>query len=94
MEKKNTFKLNKLDKQAMKNNGLDPNKYTMTELALAHRLEAEKFTRMEYERFVCWLCNQCQMFTRSFAISEKIVLTKKANLTPEQANDLLKKVRK
>lgn len=94
MEKKNTFKLNKLDRKAMKNNGLDPKKYTMKELELSHRLEAETFTRMEYERFVCWLCKQCQMFTRSFAISEKIVFTKKANLTPEQANDLLKKVRK
>lgn len=94
MEKKNTFKLNKLDKQAMKNNGLDPNKYTMKELALAHRLEAERFTRMEYERFVCWLCNQCQMFTHSFAISEKIVLAKKADLTQKQAKELIKRGRK
>lgn len=94
MKKKTALKQTKLDENVIAKHGLNKSSYTLKELELAHRLEAEIFTRMEYERFVCWLCKQCQMFTRSFAISEKIVLNKKANLTPKQVKALLNGGRK
>lgn len=51
---KKKFKLNAMDREVMENYGLDPKTYTLKELSLAHRAEAEKTRRIRLEIFIRW----------------------------------------